>query len=653
MKTGQINFAILKFSICLLLFFLPGLAFTQYILNGSATQNNCNCYTLTQAQNTQSGSVWNSNKINLSNSFDFNFNVYLGCQDANGADGIVFILQPISTNIGTTGEGMGFEGVLPSVGISLDTWQNFNRNDPAYDHIDIQVNGTVTHGSDLAGPVQASATSDNIEDCQWHVLRIQWDAVNKILYSFFDGVLRVQANIDMVSTIFNNDPNVFWGFSAATGGSNNLQQFCTALNPGVTTNYPNDGTCFGNTIIFSDSSISFAPIQEYYWDFGDGNTSTLKNPPPHLYAATGVYTVKHVIKGLDGCYSDTLKRNISIGTKPIAAFQVFDTCAGNNPRVNNLSSNTIGAINKWTWLLDGIIFSNTQQPVFTNLQSGLHQIKLVVSSIYNCESDTAFGSFTVKPNPVIDVTAPNGCKGSPVIFSAIQTDNQTSIVQWNWNFGDGSTSVLQNPVHIYSSAGAKSVQLNAVASNGCSTNIISKTINIAFITVKTINDTTILPDYPFTITSTWTSNSANTILFNWSPTTGLSNASSSSPIATVKDDITYIVFANTTEGCTASDTVNIKVFKGSAIYVPTAFTPNNDGKNDVLRPLYIDVKKVYFFRIYNRWGQLVFSSTTPGEGWDGKVKGIAQATGTYVWLLKAEDLVGKIYQLKGTSTIIR
>jgi gliding motility-associated-like protein len=653
MKKGQIKFAFLTSGVCLLLLFLPRPSFSQYILNGSATQNNCNCYTLTQAQNTQSGSVWNSNKINLNNSFDFNFNVYLGCQDANGADGIVFILQPISTNVGTTGEGMGFEGVTPSVGISLDTWQNFNRNDPVFDHIDININGTVTHGSDLAGPVQASASSDNIEDCQWHVLRIQWDAVNKIIYSYFDGVLRVQANIDMVSTIFSNNPDVFWGFSAATGGSNNLQQFCTALNPGLTTNYPNDGTCLGNTITFTDSSISFAPIQEYYWDFGDGNTSTLKNPPPHLYAATGIYAVKHVIKGLDGCYSDTLKSNITIGTKPVAAFQVFDTCNGNSPRVNNLSSNVIGAINKWTWWLDGLIFSNAQQPVFPNLSLGVHQIKLVVSSIYNCESDTAYGSFTVKPVPVVDITTPNGCKGMSLNFTAAQSDNQTTITQWNWNFGDGSVSALQNPVHAYNSVGSKSVQFNSIASNGCQSVNISKTINIAFINVKTINDTTILPDFPLTVTSTWQSNSLSTPLFNWSPVTGLNNPAIPSPVTTIKDDITYVVTATINEGCNNSDTVNIKVFKGSAVYIPTAFTPNNDGKNDVLRPLYVGISKIYLFRIYNRWGQLIFSSVTPGEGWDGKVNGVPQASGTYVWMLKAEDMAGKLYQLKGTSTIIR
>ena len=68
---------------------LPLFSFSQYIINGAATQDNCNCYTLTPAVFTQAGSVWNANKINLNNPFDFSFNVFLGCQDVNGADGIV------------------------------------------------------------------------------------------------------------------------------------------------------------------------------------------------------------------------------------------------------------------------------------------------------------------------------------------------------------------------------------------------------------------------------------------------------------------------------------------------------------------------------------------------------------------------------------
>ena len=170
---------------------LPCLSYSQYILNGSATQNNCNCYTLTQALFSQAGSIWNSNKININNAFNFWFNVYPGCQDLNRADGMVFILQPLSTSIGGTGEGMDFSGVTPSVGITLDTWQNTNLNNSAFDHISIQVNGNPAHGNDLAGPVQASASNENIEDCQWHIFRISWDPASQWLRAYFDGILPV------------------------------------------------------------------------------------------------------------------------------------------------------------------------------------------------------------------------------------------------------------------------------------------------------------------------------------------------------------------------------------------------------------------------------------------------------------------------------
>src|SRR4029079_1344591 len=200
---------------------------------------------------------------------------------------IVFVLQPISTKLGTIGEGLGFEGVSPSVGISLDTWQNLRRNDPQYDHISIQLDGAIKHGNDLAGPIPASATSDNIEDCQWHVLRIKWDADAQILSVYFDGQFRLQAQYDLVQRVFNSDPMVYWGFSGATGGGFNLQQFCTSLNPIFKTNPPDDFVCIGDSVGFLDQSESFEMIKEFYWDFGDGSHSRLQNPLTHHYSSPG------------------------------------------------------------------------------------------------------------------------------------------------------------------------------------------------------------------------------------------------------------------------------------------------------------------------------------------------------------------------------
>jgi gliding motility-associated-like protein len=652
MKTKSRNKYFLNCFLFLLPVIFPLFSFSQYILNGAATQNSCNCYTLTLPQFTQAGSVWNSNKINLNNPFDFSFNVFLGCLDADGADGIVFMLQPISTSIGSTGEGMGFSGITPSIGISLDTWQNLNLNDPTYDHISIQANGNTAHGADLAGPVQVSEISNNIEDCQWHVLRISWDPATQRLMGYFDNHLRVEAQVNLVATIFNNDPNVYWGFSAATGGATNLQQFCTALNPDFSTDAAGNGVCFGSPVTFTDHSVSFAPIQSWYWDFADGSTSTLRYPPPHVYNAPGIYQVKMVITGLDGCISDTLKKNVTIGTKPVANFQVFDTCAGQPPRVNDLSTNAVGTINQWTWLVDGIVVSNAQQPVFSNLTAGPHQIKLVVKSVIGCESDAATKTFNLEQTPAISISAANGCINQPISFFGTQTDNLTTVTQWNWNFGDGGSSTQQNPVHPFSTSGNKSVQLQVTASNGCSSSQTTA-IKIAYIDAIAMNDTLVFANTAFNLYTGYAGDFNNVPSFLWSPPTGLDNPGIRNPATTLQNDISYTITITTPEGCTDKDTVNIRVVKGSAIYVPTGFTPNGDGKNDILRAIYVAVKKVDYFRIYNRWGQLIFSTNSLSGGWDGTINGVKQQTGTYVWMLKAEDLIGKTYEMKGVFTLIR
>jgi len=625
----------------------------QYILNGSAYKNNCNCYTLTTEKITQSGSVWNSTKIDLNNSFDFHFNVYLGCKDGDGADGIVFMLQPISTSVGTTGEGLGFEGVSPSVGISLDTWQNFPRNDPYYDHISIQLNGNVTHGNDLAGPIPASASSDNIEDCKWHVLRIVWDVTTKTLSTYFDGVFRLQAQYDLVKDVFNNNPMVYWGFSGATGGADNLQQFCTALNPDFTTNFPNNTTCFGPPVIFTDHSESFTVIQKYFWDFGDGTTSTEENPAPHKYPSPGAYIVKHVITGKDGCVSDTLKKTIYLGAKPVADFSLFDTCSQKTIGVSDHSQSNFGKISKWDWVLDGTTHSSDSLPAYFNLSLGRHDLSLAATTIYGCSSDTAKRVFNVMPTPVVRIEAQDGCWKLPINFSARQVDNATNIIRWNWKFGDGLSSSQKDPEHTYTTGGMKTIHLIGIADNGCASNDTSAQIHVESIFTNAGKDTSVQADKPFSLDGTWSGDVVGAPALKWSPSTGLSTTSDANPVANLQNDQTYSFTAVTDIGCTATDQVRISVFKFPGVLVPTAFTPNHDGLNEILRPRYNGIKHLDYFTIYNRWGQLVFRTSEMDKGWNGTFEGKDQATGVFVWVISAEGFDGRRYQLRGTTAIIR
>ncbi len=145
--------------------------------------------------------------------------------------------------------------------------------------------------------------------------------------------------------------------------------------------------------------------------------------------------------------------------------------------------------------------------------------------------------------------------------------------------------------------------------------------------------------------------------YAWTPTTGLNNPFTSDPIAILGpgiDSIRYTVRVTSGPGCFGEDNVKVVVFKTSPdIFVPSGFTPNGDGKNDVLKPILVGLKGLDFFRIYNRLGQLLYFTNSVGEGWDGKFQATEQATGTFVYMAQATDYLGKTIFRKGTVVLIR
>jgi gliding motility-associated-like protein len=221
-----------KVRLLLLLVLLSASLPAQYFLNGSAVQTNDSCFQLTSQVEFDVGSIWFPEKVDLRNSFDLVMDMFFGCADLNGADGIVFGLQPISASVGQAGEGLGIGGVRPALGVEFDTYQNTNRNDPAFDHVAIMANGAVTHSGpdNLAGPVVASTNSNNIENCEFLPLRVTWDANAQTLKVYFNCDLRLEYTGDIVNDIFGGDPFVFYGFAAATGGLFNRQEVCFRFN---------------------------------------------------------------------------------------------------------------------------------------------------------------------------------------------------------------------------------------------------------------------------------------------------------------------------------------------------------------------------------------------------------------------------------------
>jgi len=152
-------------------------------------------------------------------------------------------------------------------------------------------------------------------------------------------------------------------------------------------------------------------------------------------------------------------------------------------------------------------------------------------------------------------------------------------------------------------------------------------------------------------------NAEGGVTYTWTPATGLNNPNIYNPVGIYGseiDSIRYIVRVYNEIGCYDSATVKVTVFKTIPyVFVPTAFTPNGDGLNDVIRPIAVGVQKINYFRVFNRWGQLVFSTTTNEQGWDGKIGGTPQASNVYVWMVSAIDYLNKPIFLKVTVTLIR
>lgn len=145
--------------------------------------------------------------------------------------------------------------------------------------------------------------------------------------------------------------------------------------------------------------------------------------------------------------------------------------------------------------------------------------------------------------------------------------------------------------------------------------------------------------------------------YRWTPPFGLSATNIGNPIATLPftvDSIIYRVRATDSAGCFADDDMKVIVFKtGADIFIPTAFTPNGDGNNEIARPVLVGMQQLVYFRVFNRWGQMVYSTSEPGKGWDGTFGGKDQPSGTYVFAAQAVDYTGKPVFKKGTLVLIR
>ena len=232
-----------------------------------------------------------------------------------------------------------------------------------------------------------------------------------------------------------------------------------------------------------------------------------------------------------------------------------------------------------------------------------------------------------------------------VQFSDSSKSTSASLA-YDWNFGDGNSSTDKNPTHTYSVAGSYPVRLIVSTSNGCMRDTFTKSVSFVFPIINAGPDVQVLSSSPVQLQAT------GGMRYHWDPSTYLSNPDIANPLMSARDDIVYVVTGYNESGCAATDSLKVSVVKNLLVEVPNAFDPLHP-TNYSLRPLLRLIDHINFFRVYNRWGQLVFETKEMGKGWNGTINGQLQQAGIYVWMIEVVDLNKNVIRKNGTSVLVR
>jgi gliding motility-associated-like protein len=412
-------------------------------------------------------------------------------------------------------------------------------------------------------------------------------------------------------------------------------------------------------------------IDQLQWDFVDpttapNNVSTIPNPV-HSFSAGGTYPVKLRVITTEGCYADATK-NVALSAVPVAAFtQSASTCETVAVAFNSTTSTIapVGTISTWAWNFgdpsSGANNTNaTQNPSHTFATANNYTVSLTVTSSTGCPSVPLTKTITVSPKPVADFTFTNsGCAKDLVTFNGLPN----AMTTYAWNFGEtGSptnTASTQNATHQYAAAGTFNPSLTVTSAQGC-VGTVTKPVTLAaslanpVVTVTTIGATSLTFSWPAVTGATGYQVSIDGINFI-TPSSGATGLTHTVTGLTANQSVTLTVRAVAALACqsTTGNATGLTLYPDVGLFVPNTFTPNGDGKNDVLKAYGNYLQKMNM-KIFNQWGEKVYESNdVNGGGWDGNCRGQQQPVGVYVYVVIATMPDGRVINKKGTINLIR
>ena len=249
----------------------------------------------------------------------------------------------------------------------------------------------------------------------------------------------------------------------------------------------------------------------------------------------------------------------------------------------------------------------------------------------------------ISDGPFANYIFRNHCHRDSILFVDQSTNGAA---YWQWQFGDGTTSNLQNPNHLFNNPGNFDVELIVTDTFGC-VNSITKNVQIDESPSYSVNpqDTTVVMGEYVQITT------SGGIQHVWSPSTGLDDSTLAPPIAQPWQDQIYRVQTLTDDTCQQIDTVIINISDDFTLFMPNAFSPNNDGKNDFYKIGGLGILEMHL-QIYNRFGELVFETQDKNELWDGSFNGKTNANTSYRYKILVTYYNGQIKSKQGSITLL-
>jgi gliding motility-associated-like protein len=421
----------------------------------------------------------------------------------------------------------------------------------------------------------------------------------------------------------------------------------------VATITSNDSACAGNPF---DLSVNITTGSGVWTTTGTGtftpNDTTLNGVyyPSAADAAAGNVTVYFTSTNNGGCRSTYDTIDVTIIPSPVATFSSVSACP-TFPVAFTDASTSPGSVVAWNWNFGDGATSIIHHPTHIYNAGGPYTVQLIVTSNNGCV-DTVTNVVDVYYKPNAGFEASGVCLSEGVQFTDTSNVSGSTITIWNWNFGDAATSPEQNPSHFYSAGSTYNVDLMVSSAQGCK-DTAAQSISVlpGPFAGFTVDDPTANVDQVVNFTDQ-TTNGAVSWFWDFGDSTidSISTLQNPSHIYIVGGYYDVCLYATDINGCI--DTICHPEIISLPPDVPSAFSPNGDGENDIFY-VYGGPFKTFEFRIYNNWGELIFISNKQSEGWDGKRKGIDQPIGVYVYTVSGVTEDGEEHHLSGDVTLLR